>query len=262
MTTPTPTQFALGQQDDGSIIVRLPDEFHRVILQKAIEKQHKNAGAAEGTIGALADGADPFLSRIKAALDALVQLIIGARPPGAQLDGTPIGAALANATLRSDPITWAPHVPEPRPKVGDLVRWPTGQTESLIGVAGYDADLGAFAGASEETQFGSLVASPVAGEWRLLTLLLDYADAENAADVHERAQDTAHDATVTSESGSVTDTSNTGAGNQSVTPPARKPSAQRERNAQRAGVGKPIAPKAPTPKKSAAPASPKKKGGK
>lgn len=176
--------YKLGPQDDGSIVIKVPDDFSLMVLRKAVEKQEKNATAADGTISALAEGDDPFLDRVQRTLLKLKGLIAGARAPENQIADTPIGKALAEATRsavageKPEPVdgstdgsVWAPSVPRPRPKVGQLVRYPTGQGVSIVSIEGHDES--APAGFKVKTTDDMIVAGLVAhqeGEdivWRM-----------------------------------------------------------------------------------------------
>lgn len=187
MTKALAGPFDLGPQDDGAIVVRIPSDWHLMLTRKALEKQVKNSGAAEGTISALADGDDPFLDNVQRGLQDLVKLIAGARAPDKQLSGTPIGEAL-KAAVTQDPATseqvsgmddgvrWLDSVPTPRPQIGQMLRWPGGHVTSVGGVKGYDDERGAFV--VDDVEGGeAMVLAHNAGdgtpEWRVFNRVLD-----------------------------------------------------------------------------------------
>jgi hypothetical protein len=123
---PAPAElYALGPQPDGGIIIRIRDDFDLMILRKSVEKQAKNAEAAPNTVGAIVDGEDPLLAMANAALSRLKHTIYTARHPQRQLDGTPIGEAIASnggvVDVAHEVIEWADEVPRPRPRIGDTV---------------------------------------------------------------------------------------------------------------------------------------------
>lgn len=169
------------ETNPAAIILVIPDEEHRELLQAAIEKQNKNATAAKGTISALTKRDDPLLSRIIEGLTSLAQLVINVRPPSAQLDGTPMGEALrgikdtGNGTRGGEPetvgqvaartvanadasasrrgrgrgkqaeeITWSDEVPLPRPRAGDKSVTPSGVETAIKSAISYDPERNAF----------------------------------------------------------------------------------------------------------------------
>lgn len=149
--------YALGPQPDGAVIVKIPDDFHLMVLRKAVEKQEKNSTAAGGTLSALADGDDPWLGQVQRALVKLGKLINAARSPANQIADTPIGKEIAEAAKAAlageepEPIdgrpgdVWAPTVPTPRPKINDLIVWPDSATDHIVAIEGYAPDSEAFA---------------------------------------------------------------------------------------------------------------------
>ena len=63
--------YALGQQLDGSYVIRIADDSHLVTAIQAFDKQSKNATAATGTIAALKPGmSDPIINLVLRELDA------------------------------------------------------------------------------------------------------------------------------------------------------------------------------------------------
>jgi hypothetical protein len=186
----------------SAIIMILPDEAHRELAQAAFEKQHKNAVAAKGTMLALTKREDPTLDEIIESLSHLQQMAVNARPAEHQLDNTPIGKAIEEEQQRNgkkqqqrrggEPqrvgdilaINWAEGVPEPRPKIGDRLRVPSGQTTSIEAVYGYQADLhvGDLVGAFEITDTTGWRGFVFAhnGEWRLVNAKDEYTDTEAA----------------------------------------------------------------------------------
>lgn len=105
--TPTNASIQLRRAQDAldanpnAIVCVLPDEVHRRRLQKAVEKQIKNAGAAKGTLSALDDTDDPHLGDITRTLENIHRILINTRPAGHQLDGTPLGAAMREGAARA-----------------------------------------------------------------------------------------------------------------------------------------------------------------
>lgn len=87
-----------GAQDtDGGIWVRIRDENDRRLAQAAVDKQLKNNDAAKGTLSALDPNSGHLLDYVAEALGRIKDGLNGARPSGAQLDGTPMGAAIAGS---------------------------------------------------------------------------------------------------------------------------------------------------------------------
>jgi hypothetical protein len=134
--------YALGQQLDGSFVVRIPDDSHLVTAIQAFDKQSKNATAATGTIAALKPGmSDPIIALVLRELEALKQSFMRARSGQLQISDTPIGKEMeangkASEIDKRDAraarkvqgeqvdgapagVTWAEHTPTPRPKIGD-----------------------------------------------------------------------------------------------------------------------------------------------
>lgn len=197
---------------EGGIWLRVRDENDRRIGQSAIEKQLKNQQAAIGTLTALDPSAAHMIDYIAAALERIKSGFVGARPAGSQLDGTPIGEAMKEGKERAsgnttggkaarggkgtrggDPkpvgeivaasttaaelgagVQWADTVPTPRPKAGDTLRTPEGHASSIVTPIGFDVEKGAFRIVDADGWDGFVCASPVDGEWRLMTRLLDY----------------------------------------------------------------------------------------
>jgi hypothetical protein len=89
------TLYNGAQDTDGGIWVRIRDENDRRILGAAVDKQKKNQQASVGTLTALDPNAGHLTDYVGAALDRVLEAINGARPVAAQLDGTPMGRALA-----------------------------------------------------------------------------------------------------------------------------------------------------------------------
>jgi hypothetical protein len=262
--------YALGPQSDGSIVVRVPDDFALMCLRKAVEKQEKNATAADGTISALAEGDDPFLDRVQRTLGKLKALIAGARAPENQIADTPIGKALAEATRAAtageqpeaidgdtEGNVWAPHVPRPRPKVGQLVKYPTGQGVSIVLPTAYNdnAENGPI-GFSAKTTDDMIVTGLVAhqdGEdvvWRLSADASKYETPTVKPNVADELKAAANAAPIADEKVDAKPASKTAAKKTAAKTTPAKSSAQRERNAQSAGIR-------PVPKPSQA----KKRGG-
>lgn len=212
------------QSNPDAVVMIVRDEAHRELAQNAFEKQHKNAVAAKGTMLALTKRPDPTLDDIIDGLQRLAQVAIGARSAAHQLDGTPIGDAIAangkKGKRGGEPkqvgeilaITWADDVPQPRPKIGDAVRLASGQATSIVAVWGYHPDLhvadlvGAFEITDTMDWRGFVYAHN--GEWRLVNSMSEYTDAvatESEADafsldaareqeLHEQAAGTPYDA--------------------------------------------------------------------
>lgn len=160
------TSYTLGPQDDGSIVVRIENDFDLMVLRKACEKQKKNATAATGTVSALADGEDPFIDAVERSLDRLISAIARARAPENQIKGTPIGDAIneagagdvagdgrtdgdvenasdaadENATHHSGTRRWSNAIPRPRPKAGDRVQLPDGTQHEVVDALGFKGD--------------------------------------------------------------------------------------------------------------------------
>lgn len=144
--------YTLGPQPDKAVIIRIPDDFHLMVLRKAVEKQEKNAQAATGTISALAEGDDELLDSTQRALSKLKNIIAGSRAPENQIADTPIGKELEMATKAAlagepqEPIdgrpgeVWAPHVPKPRPKLGDVVVFADHSKAKIIEAVSWEAD--------------------------------------------------------------------------------------------------------------------------
>jgi hypothetical protein len=145
-------RYTLGPQPDDSIVLRIQNDFDLMVLRKAVEKQQKNAGAATGTVSALADGDDPFVDAVQRALDRLHKSIITSRAPDDQIADTPIGQAIRAAAdepreqIDGQPegVTWAPDVPRPRPALGQMIEWPSGETFPIREVCGFDPVAGMF----------------------------------------------------------------------------------------------------------------------
>lgn len=87
--------YRLGPQPDGAIVIRIRDDYDLVILRLACVKQEKNAVAAQGTVGVIADGEDSFLASAHRALTRLIKQLAAARAPANQIADTPIGKAIA-----------------------------------------------------------------------------------------------------------------------------------------------------------------------
>lgn len=129
---------------EGGIWLRIRDEQDRRMGHAAIAKQIKNRDAATGTLTALDPDSPHLLDYMADSLQRLLDGFNGARPSSAQLDGTPMGNALAadekkgkrtrgkgSATKIGDvvgaatsDIEWSKEVPKPRPRAGEFV-WRT-----------------------------------------------------------------------------------------------------------------------------------------
>jgi hypothetical protein len=227
MTTPTaetPTnastqlrrlQDALEANPD-TIVFLLPDETHRRRLQMAVEKQIKNANAARGTVSALDNVDDPLISDIVRTLENVQRILINSRPADNQLDGTPIGKAMAEGARRAsgngktkpkatesraqrasgsgaeaEAFTWAETVPEPRPKPGDVIRAPAGSETEVVEPIGFDADKNAFRVTDSDEWDGFIFwradEQGEGGEWRILSQALE--DSDGVAPAGEVAGD-------------------------------------------------------------------------
>lgn len=164
------------------------------IFTQMLEKHEKGTLATKNTVESF--GGDSH------AMDGVVQYIAEWRrqtalqgellaPKGDDaVAGTPMGAVLEQVSA-GDSIAWDNSVPSPRPTAGQLVRWPTGQTESIVTVIGYDAAADAFSVVSGEAHDCAVVAHYADGgalEWWLLSLLLDYTAPRRAVDDTPRAE--------------------------------------------------------------------------
>jgi hypothetical protein len=210
------TLFNGAQDTDGGIWVRIKDENDRRILGAAVDKQLKNQQAAQGTLTALDPNATHLVDYVAAALDRVKSAINGARPVGAQLDGTPLGEAMKHGETKhtgaaadgagkktrggrksaargGEPekagdviasnadvvagINWSDDVPTPRPASGDVLKTPEGHVSSIVTPIGYDVEKQAFRIMDADGWDGDVVAHPSKpGEWRVMSRLLDYAD--------------------------------------------------------------------------------------
>jgi hypothetical protein len=175
--------YALGPQTDGSVVLQIRDDFDLMILRKAIEKQEKNTTAALGTVGAIAEGDDPLLGRCLGALSRLKSVVARARAPENQIADTPIGKALAQAQQEAakpaaerdaeqvdgeeDGIVWSAHVPKPRPRIGQLIRHPSGAGTSIIAAIGYTDAGFEVLGADNAHYYVFAHEAPGGVEWRL-----------------------------------------------------------------------------------------------
>jgi hypothetical protein len=143
-------QYALGAQGDGSVVLRVGTDFDLMVLRKAVEKQQKNAGAAVGTVSALADGEDPFIDAVQRSCERLLKTINASRSPANQIKGTPIGDEIAAAesegastdadTHSGGARKWAPAIPAPRPIAGDVVQHPDGKVSTIVDALGFRGD--------------------------------------------------------------------------------------------------------------------------
>lgn len=211
------TLYNGAEDTDGGIWLRIRDENDRRILGAAIDKQKKAQQAATGTLLALDPNAGHLVDYVGSALDRLLESINGARPSAAQLDGTPMGAALAVdagdgkgkgkgkgkggkpstvgevlAAVPGSPlaptdaaggIQWADNVPEPRPAVGDPIRTSNGGQLSVERVVGFDGESRAFRVFDATGWDGLVYHHAPSNEWRILSQTLDYpADAPAATE--------------------------------------------------------------------------------
>lgn len=182
--------YSLGPQDDGSIVLRIPDDYHLMALRKAIEKQEKNAGAADGTLSALAEGEDPWLEKLKRALTRLRKVISTARAPENQIADTPLGKEMKRAAASNAPSgeadgssAWAAWVPKPRPKTDEPVVFADGTRATIFRALGFDSAAEAFdvflnSENNEESRAKVQVIAHLDGEslvWRLKGALYDSA---------------------------------------------------------------------------------------
>lgn len=201
-----------GVQDtEGGIWLRIRDETDRRILAAAVDKQLKNQQAASGTAVALDPNAGHVFDYVADSLNRTKEALNGARPSSAQLDGTPLGAAIAqqtdvvddaqakgkrkgkrggapvkvgeivgdvapDATPSADGIVWGDDVPTPRPTVGATIRVPEGYASTITKVLGYDAESCAFTVVDSDEWQGAVYAHEPSGEWRVMQRMLDYAD--------------------------------------------------------------------------------------
>lgn len=190
-----PRTYVLGPQADGSIVLRVGDDFDLMVLRKAVEKQEKNSQAATGTIGALAEGEDPFLDRVQRSLVRLKGVIARSRAPENQIADTPIGKELAAATKaaldgtkgeqidgKPEGTWWAPHVPTPRPKLGDKVVWPNeafaSEPSPITSIEGWDPTEEAFVVlVFDNTRVRVVAHSPAPGEVVYRVKGANYSDA-------------------------------------------------------------------------------------
>lgn len=172
--------YALGPQPDGSIILRIPSDFDLMVLRKAVEKQEKNSQAAGGTMSALAEGEDPFLDSVQRSLTKLKSTIAAARAPENQVADTPIGKEIARNKAEAseqgeqiegqpDGVCWAPHVPKPRPRLGNLIRYPGGESVSVAQAIGFDDKPQAFVVKGADDMQYEVVAhdTGTSTEWRI-----------------------------------------------------------------------------------------------
>lgn len=186
------TMYALGPQQDGSYVIRFPDDFSLMILRKAIERHEKNVNAAGGTLSPLFDGPDVALQKAQQATAIVKNLIVMARSPEDQVSDTPIGDAIAEANARAgatsrgktssaassaprepvdgreDGTAWAAHVPHPRPKIGQYVRHPGGEASSVESIGGYDDTTSVFVVETSQGQVDVVAHQSPSGEleWR------------------------------------------------------------------------------------------------
>jgi hypothetical protein len=185
-------QEALEANPDAIVMV-LPDEIHRRRLQKAVEKQIKNATAARGQMSSLDDANDPHLGDVIRTLENCERILINTRPAENQLDNTPLGAALDEAKKgtkgkrggepkkvgevlaeRGDQITWADTVPEPRPNPGTAIVSPAGAETEVREAIGYDPERNAFRVVDSDDWDGFVFFHEASGQWRLLGQALEY----------------------------------------------------------------------------------------
>lgn len=143
--------YPLGPQRDGSVVLRVESDFDLMVLRKAVEKQQKNAGAAVGTVSALADGEDPFIDAVQRSCERLLKRINTARAPENQIKDTPLGREMDRNRAETSgdrpvpqsdasDITWSKAVPEPRPTSADVVEFPGGGRAKITAVLGFVAD--------------------------------------------------------------------------------------------------------------------------
>jgi hypothetical protein len=147
--------YLLGPQEDGSYVLRIPDDYHLMILRKSLEKHDKNATAASGTLSPLFDGADPALEKAQRATEKMLKLVVQARAPENQVADTPVGKAIRGEVSDGEQPppepelvdggngeTWHPDVPQPRPRLDQLVRHPSLATARIIKIHGHkDGDV-------------------------------------------------------------------------------------------------------------------------
>lgn len=140
--------YPLGPQRDGSIVLRVGSDFDLMILRKAVERHGKNAGAAVGTVSALADGEDEFIDAVQRSVERLAKVINSARAPESQISDTPIGKEMKRASAeagsspakKTDEPQWAEAVPVPRPKNGDVVELPDGKLHDVTLAIGFKGE--------------------------------------------------------------------------------------------------------------------------
>lgn len=141
--TKTKSTAGLGAQPDGSVVIRIGSDFDLMVARRAIEKQIKNAGAAVGTVSALADGEDEFIDAVQRSLERTLKEINARRSPANQIKGTPIGDEIAAADEKGkthdDETSWADAIPRPRPAIGDTVELADGKRK-ITGVLAFVGD--------------------------------------------------------------------------------------------------------------------------
>lgn len=218
-----------GAQDtEGGIWVRIRDENDRRLATAAVDKQLKNREAATGTLSALDPNSGHLLDYIGEALGRIKDGLNGARPSGAQLDGTPLGAAMASPpdepaakgkgkgkrggkpstvgdVLKTVPggplspsapaggIQWAETVPTPRPEPGQVVRTAQGHATSIDKVIGFDGEANAFRIIDATGWDGLVFVHPATGEWRITGQALDYPEDTPAASSSDAGSDAGGD---------------------------------------------------------------------
>lgn len=146
-------QYQLGPQEDGAIVIRIEHDFDLMIVRKALERQIKNAGAAVGTVSALADGEDPFIDAVQRSVERTLKIVNKSRAPANQLKDTPIGRAIAEGESRvkgapaADAGThhggtraWAAAIPMPRPSSSDIVEFPDKTIADIVDAIGFKGD--------------------------------------------------------------------------------------------------------------------------
>lgn len=275
------TAVATGA-DDRPFSIALPSKHHRVVFAAMVEKFEKGALATKNTC--ISFGGDPHSFdavlavcgdfRRQAATQAdmfagsaeAVESAVRSTRPGAE--GTPLGDAIDaalkgpdGAAAGQDGVSWTAAVPKPRPAIGQLVRWPTGQTQSIKSALGYLSDKSAFHVMVEDKSVVDVVAHKGTDgvEWWLLTQLLDYREERiiPAAPVTEEVLEKARKDALPSDATpaeKVTKTPKAGHPGPVAEGVKKAPNAQQQRNAAAAGVSRPVS---PAPKPSA-----KKAGGK
>jgi hypothetical protein len=210
----------------GGIWVRIRDENDRRLAQAAVDKQLKNTEAAKGTLSALDPNSAHLLDYVVEALGRIKDGLNGARPSGAQLDGTPMGAAMAtppdpsgtdgkpktrgkrggkpstvgdvlktvtggplSPAVASGGINWAESVPTPRPAPGDVIQPASGGSATVKVPIGYDGAANAFRVTDSTGWQGNVYWHAPSNAWRIMAQALDYRD--DVLDVAANALDVA-----------------------------------------------------------------------